>query len=77
MFGNGDAAGSAPGERSVEHRPLQQQDGLGILSLDAVAGIVADLEPDDPLAADLEAAGALTRYPSTPKQPRGDVGEPQ
>lgn len=50
---------------------------FGILPLDGVTGIVADLDPDALLAADLRAAGANLLYPSTPKQPRRDSGGPQ
>lgn len=70
-------------ERAAETFVLASEEKLGaasrfgILALDEVAGIVADLDPEAALAADLEAAGAHVRYASTPKQPRGDVGGPQ
>ncbi|MDF2046478.1 DeoR/GlpR family DNA-binding transcription regulator [Microbacterium sp. Kw_RZR3] len=70
-------------ERAAETFVLASEEKLGaasrfgILPLDGVTGIVADLDPATPLAADLEAAGAHVRYASTPKQPRSDVGGPQ
>jgi len=70
-------------ERAAETFVLASEEKLGaasrfgILALDEVSGVVADLDPEAPLAADLEAAGAHVRYASTPKQPRGDVGGPQ
>ncbi|KTR91330.1 DeoR faimly transcriptional regulator [Microbacterium testaceum] len=55
-------------ERAAETYVLASEEKLGaasrfgILPLDAVAGVVADLEPDTPLSVDLEAAGARMRY---------------